>query len=81
MEIRRELARMFMQDKMDYLAFLLDEYEWERRWGDGKGGLEQIGRLINEEIDRWELDEMGEILLAAILLERNGLEAEAPESK
>ena len=63
---------------LDNLAFLLDEYEWERRWGT-KGGLEQIEELIMMEIDRWELGDQAELLLADFLLERHGMRAPEPK--
>ena len=83
-EIRREL-KISLQNRnrnkinLDYLAFLLDEYELERRWGDGKSGMEQIEELIMMEIDKWELGDQAELLLADFLLERHGYQAPEPK--
>ena len=74
--LRKGSLRNWMN--LDNLAFLLDEYELERKWGT-KSGLEQIEELIMMEIDRWELGDQAEILLAAFLLERHGYQAPEPK--
>ncbi|MFQ6033380.1 MAG: hypothetical protein ACE5KR_00785 [Candidatus Bipolaricaulia bacterium] len=73
-ELEREFARL----NAEYLSFLLDSLLWERRRG-SKGGMETIERMINKEIDRWQLDEDREVFLAAILAERHGLELPEPQ--
>lgn len=72
------LEELFAPARLDYLSFLLDELIFERQHG-AESGMETVERLINRELDRWELSEDQEIFLAAILAERHGLEIEEPK--
>jgi hypothetical protein len=67
------------RDALATIDFLLSYYSDERALGASYATLENFERMINAEIDSWGFSEEEEILLAAILAERHGIEL--PECK